>query len=245
METTQVYGVKPLLEALKADQNIEKIYVQKNTQGEGIKEIISLSQTKNIQVSYVPIEKLNKLSKNENHQGVFARLSPIGYISIEELLEAILKEKENPFFLILDELTDVRNVGAIIRTAESTGVDGIIMLKHGGASINEQTVKTSTGAIFNIPICKIDHIKDALFYMDSYNIQTLAASEKTDKLIYEIDLKQPTALIMGSEGKGVSKSALKMAKVKAKLPMLGETSSLNVSVACGVILYEMVRQRLI
>ncbi|WP_073147905.1 23S rRNA (guanosine(2251)-2'-O)-methyltransferase RlmB [Mesonia phycicola] len=244
METSEIYGIQPTLEALKSKQTIEKIFVQKNIQNDGLKEIQSIAKDNNIQLSYVPIEKLNKLSKNENHQGVFAKISPIAYVGIEELLESTLAKKENPFFIILDELTDVRNVGAIIRTAECTGVDGIITLKQGGAAINEQTVKTSTGAIFNIPICKVDHIKDALFYMDSYNIQTIAASEKTDQKIYDVNLKKASALIMGSEGKGVSKSALKMAKVKAKLPMLGSTSSLNVSVACGAILYEMVRQRI-
>ncbi|HIB37021.1 23S rRNA (guanosine(2251)-2'-O)-methyltransferase RlmB [Mesonia sp.] len=243
MKTAEIYGTMPTLEAIKSDQTIEKIFIQKNLNNEAIKEILRLSKELNIPTAYVPIEKLNKLSKNNNHQGVFAKISPISYVSIEELIESTLQKKENPFFIILDELTDVRNVGAIIRTAECTGVDGIITLKQGGAAINDQTVKTSTGAIFNIPICKVDHIKDALFYMDSYKVQTLAATEKTDQNIYEINLKQATALIMGSEGKGVSKNALQMAKMKAKLPLLGETSSLNVSVACGAILYEMVRQR--
>jgi 23S rRNA (guanosine2251-2'-O)-methyltransferase len=243
MENQQIFGIQPVLEALKAKQTIDKIFIQKNSSSDGIHEIVSLGKAENIQIAYVPIEKLNKLSKNGNHQGVYAKISPIKFVGIEELLESVLAEKENPFFIILDELTDVRNVGAIIRTAECTGVDGIITLKQGGAAINDQTVKTSTGAIFNIPICKVDHIKDALFYMNSYQIQTIAASEKTEQSIYEVDLKKASALIMGSEGKGVSKSAMNMAKVKAKLPILGETSSLNVSVACGAILYEMLRQR--
>ena len=243
MKTSEIYGIKPTLEALHANQTIDKIFVQKNIKNEGLKEIIHLASEQHIAVSYVPVEKLNKLSKNNNHQGVFAKISPISYVNIEDLLENSFSKKEDPFFIILDELSDVRNVGAIIRTAECTNVDGIITLKQGGAAINDQTVKTSTGAIFNIPICKVDHIKDVLFYMDSYQVQTVAATEKTDQSVYEVDFKKPTALIMGSEGKGVSKNALQMAKVKAKLPMLGETSSLNVSVACGAILYEMVRQR--
>jgi len=243
MKTSEIYGIQPTLEALHANQTIDKIFVQKNIKNEGLKEIIHLASEQHIAVSYVPIEKLNKLSKNNNHQGVFAKISPISYVNIEDLLENSFSKKEDPFFIILDELSDVRNVGAIIRTAECTNVDGIITLKQGGAAINDQTVKTSTGAIFNIPICKVDHIKDVLFYMDSYQIQTVAATEKTDQSVYEVDFNKPTALIMGSEGKGVSKNALQMAKVKAKLPMLGETLSLNVSVACGAILYEMVRQR--
>ncbi|VVV01503.1 Putative TrmH family tRNA/rRNA methyltransferase [Mesonia oceanica] len=242
MKNQQIFGIHSVLEALHSDQEIDKIFIQKSSNNSGIKEITSLASKEGIKISYVPIEKLNRLTK-ENHQGVIAKISPISFISIEELLETTFQKNENPIFLILDELTDVRNVGAIIRTAECTGVSGIILPKQGGAAINDQTVKTSTGAIFNIPMCKVDHLKDALFYLASYNVQTVAATEKTDHYIYNVDFKKPTAIIMGSEGKGVSKSLLKMVNYKAKLPMKGEISSLNVSVACGAILYEVVRQR--
>lgn len=244
MENKQItYGIHATLEALKSEQEIDKIFIQKELKSQPIKDIEQLAKKANIPVSYVPVQKLNRLTK-ENHQGVVANISPIKFISIETLLETSFQNKENPVFIVLDELTDVRNVGAIIRTAECTGVSGIIIPKQGGAAINAQTIKTSAGAIFNIPVCKVDHIKDALFYLQSYQVETLAATEKTENTVYDIDLKKPLAIIMGSEGKGVSKTILSMADHKAKLPMLGEISSLNVSVACGVFLYEIVRQRL-
>src|SRR5690606_9575390 len=137
-----------------------------------------------------------------------------------------------------------RNFGAIIRTAECTGVNGIIIQKQGSAPVNGDTIKTSAGAIFNVPICKVNHIKDAIYYLQASGIKLIAATEKTDSLLYDVDFSMPCAIIMGSEGKGVSGSILSLVDEKAKLPMFGEISSLNVSVACGAFLYEVVRQRL-
>ncbi|WP_394340566.1 23S rRNA (guanosine(2251)-2'-O)-methyltransferase RlmB [Mesonia aquimarina] len=238
-----IYGIHSISEAIKQEESIDKLFVQKNLSGPNAKELIRTAKKIGIQVSYVPIEKLNKLTQ-ENHQGVVAKISPIKLKSLEEVVENAFSKKENPLFLILDQVSDVRNLGAIIRTAECTGVDGIILSKQGGAALNDQTVKTSTGAIFNIPISKADHIKDALFFLASYNVKTVAATEKTDQLIYDLDLKEPIAIIMGNEGKGITPSILKMANFKAKLPLLGEISSLNVSVACGAVLFEVTRQRL-
>lgn len=150
-----------------------------------------------------------------------------------------------PLFLLLDQLSDVRNFGAIIRTAECTGVNGIIIQKDGSAPVNAETIKTSAGAAFKIPICKVDHIKDALFLLQASEIKTVAATEKTDNSLYEINLNQPIAIVMGSEDRGVNPSILKMVDYKAKLPILGEIESLNVSVACGAFLYETIRQRLV
>jgi len=156
----------------------------------------------------------------------------------------VVESGKTPLFLILDQLSDVRNFGAIIRTAECTGVHGIIIQKKGGAPVSADTIKTSAGAIFNIPICKVDHIKDALFYLQGSGITVIAATEKAEGTIYDLDLTNPTAIIMGSEGKGISSSVLKLVDERAKLPMHGEIASLNVSVACGVFLYETIRQRL-
>ena len=152
-------------------------------------------------------------------------------------------KEATPLFLILDQISDVRNFGAIIRTAECTGVDAIIVQKKGGAPVGGDTVKPSAGAIFNIPICKVDHIKDAIFYLQGSGITTVAATEKTEDLLYTKDFTQPLAIVMGSEGKGVSKSVFSLVDDKAALPLMGETNSLNVSVACGAFLYEVVRQR--
>ena len=172
-----------------------------------------------------------------------AHIAPIAFYELDALVSAVKETKENPLFLILDQLSDVRNFGAIIRTAECTGVDGIIVQKSGSAPINGDTIKTSAGAVFNIPICKVDHIKDAIFYFQASEIKVIAATEKTDQTLYEVDFKAATAIVMGSEGKGVSPSVLKLVDNKAKLPMYGSIASLNVSVACGAFLYEVVRQR--
>ena len=172
-----------------------------------------------------------------------ASIAPISFVSLETLVESVIESGKKPFFLILDQLSDARNFGAIIRTAECTGVDGIIVQKQGSAPVNGDTVKTSAGAVFNVPICKVDHIKDAIFYLQGSGIKTVAATEKTESNIYGIDFNQPVAIIMGSEDRGVNPSVLKIVDEKAKLPMFGTIGSLNVSVACGAFLYETVRQR--
>lgn len=159
------------------------------------------------------------------------------------MIDTVVESGKKPLFLILDQLSDARNFGAIIRTAECTGVDGIIVQKQGSAPVNGDTVKTSAGAVFNVPICKVDHIKDAIFLLQASNIKTIAATEKTENNIYDISLNVGIAIIMGSEDRGVNPSVLKIVDEKAKLPMFGTIGSLNVSVACGAFLYEAMRQR--
>ena len=238
----QIYGIRAVLEAIGAEQPINKIFLQKGLKGELFKELETTIRKNGISTSYVPIEKLNRLTRN-NHQGVVAQISPVKFHVFETLVENILAQEEKPFFLLLDQVSDVRNFGAIIRTAECCGVHAIIVPKNGAAPITDDTVKTSAGAAFTVPIAKVDHLKDALFYLQSSNIQVVAATEKTEDEIYAVDFDQPTAIIMGSEDKGISPSILSMVDHKAKLPLLGKIGSLNVSVACGVFLYEVVRQR--
>lgn len=240
----QIFGIRAIIEAISAGKEIDKVFIQKEAQGDLMQELMKTLRKENINFSYVPVEKLNKLSKFNNHQGAVASIAPIKFVTMEQLVEGVLEKKENPLFLILDQLSDARNFGAIIRTAECTGVDGIIIQKQGSAPVNGDTVKTSAGAVFNIPICKVDHIKDAVFYLQGSGITTVAATEKTENNIYDIDFKAGIAIIMGSEDKGVNPSVLKIIDQKAKLPMYGTISSLNVSVACGAFLYEAVRQRL-
>ena len=237
-----IFGIHPILEALNSELVIDKLFIQKESSNTKIQEIETICETSDVTINYVPIEKLNRLTKG-NHQGVVAITSPISFHSLESLVENIIQEKEKPLFLILDQLSDVRNFGAIIRTAECTGVDAIIIQKKGGAPVTGDTIKTSAGAIFKIPICKVDHIKDAIFYLKASNIITIAATEKTNETIYDLSLNSPIAIIMGSEGKGVSKSVLNIVDQKAALPLLGDINSLNVSVACGALLYEVLRQR--
>lgn len=242
-ETTRIFGIRTVIEAIESNKDIEKVFIQKGLSGPLFQELNRHLKDGNYNISYVPVEKLNKLSKG-NHQGVVANISPISFISLEKLVEDSQNSSTTPLFILLDGLTDVRNFGAIIRTAECCGATGIIIQEKGSAPINADTVKTSAGAVFNVPICKVNHIKDAVFHLQTYDIKLIAATEKTDDLVYDIDLKQPIAFIMGDEAKGVSNSILKAANYRAKLPMLGNIASLNVSVACGAFLYEAVRQRI-
>ena len=238
---TKLYGLRAILEAIEADKSIDKIFLQKGLRGELFAELEKKIRKKGLNFSYVPVEKLNRLTP-KNHQGVVAQISPISFYDLDALVTAVKETKEHPLFLVLDQLSDVRNFGAIIRTAECTGVDGIIIQKKGSAPINGDTIKTSAGAVFNIPICKVDHIKDALYYFQASDIKIIAATEKTDNSLYITDFTKGCAIVMGSEGKGISPSVLKIVDAKAKLPMFGNIASLNVSVACGVFLYEAVRQ---
>ncbi len=239
---TQLFGIRAVLEAIHSGKIIDKVFLQKGLQGSLSRELQKTLKEHRINTAEVPVEKLNRLTR-KNHQGVVAFTSPVAFHDLEELVIATVESGQTPLFLLLDQLSDVRNFGAIIRTAACVGVHGIIIQKKGGAPVSADTIKTSAGAIFSIPICKVDHIKDAIYYMQASGIQVVAATEKTDSLLYETDFQKPTAIIMGSEGKGVSPAILKLADAKAKLPMVGKISSLNVSVACGAILYEVVRQR--
>ena len=243
-ESTNIFGIRAIIEAIESDSTINKIYLQKGLRGDLFFELDKLIKEHNISVSVVPVEKLNRLAKNGNHQGAVAQISPVKFYELEELVEKTISSNVVPLFLVLDQLSDVRNFGAIIRTAECTGVNGIIIQKSGSAPVNAETIKTSAGAAFKIPICKVDHIKDALFLLQASNIKTVAATEKTEDSIFDVDFKQPIAIIMGSEDRGVNPSVLKMVDYKAKLPLLGTIESLNVSVACGVFLYEAIRQRI-
>jgi 23S rRNA (guanosine2251-2'-O)-methyltransferase len=239
---TLLFGIYPVIEALKAKQTIDKAYVQKGLQSPKIDAIVADLEALNTTISYVPLEKMEKLCRS-NHQGIILISSPIEFVGLETMVEAVLESEKTPLFLILDQISDVRNFGAILRTAECTGVDGVIIQKKGGAPVSGDTVKTSAGAIFNIPICKVDHIKDAIYYLQGSGITTIAATEKTQDTIYNLELNEPMAIAMGSEGLGVSKSVLSIVDKKASLPLLGVINSLNVSVACGALLYEVVRQR--
>lgn len=243
MEQTKIFGIRAIIEAIKSGTSVDKVFLQKGLKGPLIQELNSLIKENNISYNNVPVEKLNRLSKLNNHQGAAALIAPVHFKELHDLLEEN-SESETATLLLLDGVSDVRNFGAIIRTAECTGVKGVIIAKSGSAPLNAETIKTSAGAAFNIPICKVDHIKDAIFMLQEFGIQTIAATEKTDTELFDISLSKKTAIIMGSEHKGINPSVLKLVDHKAKLPMFGEISSLNVSVACGVFLYEVVRQRI-
>ncbi len=242
-QSTVIFGIRAIIEAIESGSTLEKVYLQKGLRGDLFFQLDKTLKKNKISTSVVPVEKLNRLSKHNNHQGAVAKISPIEFIDLETIIEDVQSKSKTPLFLILDQVSDVRNFGAIIRTAECTGVDAIIIQKSGSAPVNAETIKTSAGAAFKLPICKVDHIKDAIFQLKAADINLVAATEKTEDSVFDIDLKQPTAIIMGSEHKGVSNSILKMADYRGKLPLLGEIGSLNVSVACGAFLYETLRQR--
>lgn len=239
---TEIYGIRAVIEAINSSKDIDKVFIQTGLKGKLIGQLESLIRKNKINFSYVPTQKLDRLSK-KNHQGVIARIAPIKFYTIDSFSD-VLEKSNNPFVLILDQISDVRNFGAIIRTAEISGVDGIIIQNSSSAPVNSDTIKTSAGAIFNIPICKVNHIKDAIYHLQSMNISIISASEKSEKNIYDVDLKVPLAIIMGSEQKGINKSVINLSNESVKLPMYGKIESLNVSVACGIFLYEVVRQRI-
>ena len=241
-KTAEIYGIRSVIEAINSSKDIDKVFIQTGLKGALIGKLESLIRKNKINFSYVPTQKLDRLSK-KNHQGVIARISPIKFLTMDQFGEKLAAIK-NPFILILDQVNDVRNFGAIIRTAEISGVDGIIIQNSSSAPINSDTIKTSAGAIFNIPICKVNHIKDAIYHLKSIDISIVSGSEKANKNVYDVDFTKPVAVIMGSEQRGINKSIINLSDEVVKLPMYGKIQSLNVSVACGVFLYEVVRQRI-
>ena len=241
---TTIFGLRAIIEAIQSGSTINKVYLQKGLRGNLFFELETLIKKNKIATSFVPVEKLDRLSKNKNHQGAVAQISPVEFVDLEALVESTLEKSTSPLFIILDQISDVRNFGAIIRSAECTGVDGIIIQQSGSAPINAETIKTSAGAAFKVPISRVSHIKDAIYTLQASDISIIAATEKTENLIFDLDLTKPMAIVMGSEHKGVNPSVLKIVDEKAKLPLYGDIDSLNVSVACGAFLYETIRQRL-
>ncbi|MBC6999750.1 23S rRNA (guanosine(2251)-2'-O)-methyltransferase RlmB [Cytophaga sp. FL35] len=241
-KTSQIYGIRAVMEAINANEPIDKVFIQKGLKGSLAKDLETLLRKNGIKANYVPLEKLNHITKN-NHQGVVANISPIPFHELETLVEDVIETEKQPLFLLLDQLSDVRNFGAIIRTAECSGVHGIIIQKKGAAPVTADTIKTSAGAAFKVPIVKVDHIKDAVYYLQGSGVKVVAATEKTESDLYQIDYTGPTAIVMGSEDRGISPSTLKAVDDLASIPLLGEIGSLNVSVACAIFLYEAVRQR--
>lgn len=242
IQEQQIYGIRAVIEAVNAGKTIDRVFLQKGLQGTLYKELLATLQGAQIATQYVPIEKLNRMSK-KNHQGVIATLSPVEYQDFEELVIGVTESGKVPLFLVLDHLQDVRNFGAIVRTAECTGVSGIIIPKRGSVSVTADVVKTSAGAVFRVPICKVDNLIDAVYYLQGSGIRVVAATEKTNNLLYSEDFSTPLAIVMGAEDVGISGGVLKVVDSRVKLPMAGEIGSLNVSVACAVFLYEAVRQR--
>ena len=241
-EVSIIYGRHPILEAVESGKTIEKILFQQGLRGELEKEIRHLCRDHEIPLQVVPKERMNRVVSG-NHQGVIAYTSPISYQNIESLLPEILEKKENPVFLILDSITDVRNIGAIARSAEVLGADGIILGMRGTAPINGDAIKTSAGALTRIPICRENSLANTITYLQEMGIIVSVSDLKGEKTVEQCNWNEPTAILLGAEGNGVHPSLIKAADQKFIIPQQGEINSLNVSVAAGIILYEVMRQR--
>lgn len=230
------------MEALDAGKEIDKVLIRKGNEGMQIGPLIRVLKERNIPYQFVPIEKLNYITRS-NHQGIIAFISQITYHDIESIIPFLFDQGKVPLIIVLDGITDVRNLGAIARTAECMGADALVLPLRGGAQINQDAVKTSAGALNRIPVCKVNSLKQAVQFMQQSGLVVYSASEKAEHSIVGVDLTLPLAIIMGSEDEGVSESLLKMSDDTMKIPMAGNIASLNVSVAAGMIMYEVQRQR--
>ena len=241
-KTDLVFGIHPILEGLESGENFDKILILNSLRTSQAKEIIATAKERGIAVNKVPQQKLDRITR-KNHQGIIGFIAPIEFHQIEDILPDIFARGKNPFLLILDRISDVRNFGAIVRTAECAGADAIIIPKKGSAQINGETIKTSTGAIFNIPICKVSGIDSIIPFLKESGIHLIACTEKSEVNYTQIDYTLPIGIILGSEESGIAISNITKSDSTAKLPLIGKTKSLNVSVAAGIIMYEVIRQR--
>lgn len=237
-----IFGIRPVIEAIEAEKNIERVYLRKGADGELFNDMRELIRKKNIVTQEVPVERLNRFTRG-NHQGVVAEIAPIAYVDIIELLDSIPKD-ETPLLVALDEVTDVRNFGAIARSAECAGAHGLIIPLKNAAPVNAAAMKTSAGALSRIPVCRVGSIRSTLNVLKTEGMQILAASEKSRKLLYSVDMTAPTVIVMGSEETGVSRDILNVSDEWLAIPIVGEIDSLNVSAAASVMLFEAVRQRI-
>lgn len=239
-----IYGIRPVIEALASGQQIERVLIQNGLNSSLLNELRTQLKERDVPFQYVPVEKLNKMTAG-NHQGVVATIAAVKYHSFMDLMETLAASPEEgaPVIILLDHITDVRNMGAIARTAECTGVSALVVPDHGSAALNEDAVKTSSGALLRLPVCREQNLKTVINLAKQYGYQVVAATEKGAVYYREVDFRQPTLLIMGNEETGISPELLKLSEVRAKLPIVGQVASLNVSVAAGVFMYEALHQR--
>lgn len=237
-----IFGTRAVMEAIRAGRQIEKVFIQSGLTNDLIKELVQEAKQHQVPFTFVPQQKLNHLS-TKNHQGVICLLSAVQYATLENLIDKAYAEGREPFFLILDRVTDVRNFGAIARTAECAGLDGIIVGDKGNAPITGDAMKTSAGALSHLPVCRVADMKKTFQTLKDNGIQIIACTEKANQSIYDLDLRSPLAMIMGSEEDGINPQMLKQADALASIPMKGQISSLNVSVAAAISIYEAIRQK--
>lgn len=241
-EKEMIFGTRAIIEAIEADKEIDKLLLRKDLQGDLSKELMVLAKNRGITVQRVPSERLDRYTR-KNHQGAIAFLSAISYEHIEDIVPFLYEEGKDPFILLLDGITDVRNFGAIARTCEVAGVDAIVIPTKGSVTVNADAVKTSAGALLKIPVCKEPNLTDVIKYLKNSGIKVVAASERSSQLYTATDYTGPIAIVMGAEDTGVSTENLRLVDEMVKIPQYGTIGSLNVSVAAGILIYEAIRQR--
>ncbi len=238
-----IYGIRAVLEAIEAGKEIDKIFIAKDLQGELAGKLIAAARAAHIVMQRVPVERINRITR-KNHQGVLAIMSAITYYRLDHLIPELYESGILPFIVLLDGITDVRNFGAIARTCECAGVDAIVIPEHGSVSVGGDAIKTSAGALHHIPVCRVSSIAWAAKFLRENGYNVVAVSEKAEINYTEGHYSDPVALVMGAEDVGISPEAMKQCETKVAIPMFGNIGSLNVSVAAGVMIYEVVRQRL-
>jgi 23S rRNA (guanosine2251-2'-O)-methyltransferase len=238
-----LYGIRPVEEAMLEGKTLEKVLIQKGIKNPAINRLISLLSERKAAFQFVPEEKLDRTTSGQ-HQGVIAYVSEVDYSQIEDIIPSLFEQSKTPFIIVLDRITDVRNFGAIARSAECLGVDAIVVPSRGGALIGPDAMKVSAGALNHIPICRADNLKKTLLFLRDSGLYLVGCSEKADKNLDKIMFDQPLAVILGSEENGVSEEYLKLCDENAKINLVGKTASLNVSVAGAILMYEVAKQRM-
>ena len=242
MDNNLIFGIRPVVEAIEAGREIEKLYIRKGAEGQLMTELRDLCLRHRVRVQEVPVEKLNRLVRG-NHQGVVAQIAAIAYVQLDDILERV-PDDETPLVVVFDGVTDVRNFGAIARSAECAGAHGLIAPLKNSAPVNAEAIRASAGALTTIPVCRVGSIRNTLKTLQAEGFQVVAATEKSRKLLYDADLRRPTALVMGAEETGISKEVLKLCDERLGIPLISRIESLNVSAAAAVMLFEVVRQRI-
>ena len=242
MDNNLIFGIRPVVEAIEAGREIEKLYIRKGAEGQLMTELRDLCLRHRVHVQEVPVEKLNRLVRG-NHQGVVAQIAAIAYVQLDDILERV-PDDETPLVVVFDGVTDVRNFGAIARSAECAGAHGLIAPLKNSAPVNAEVIRASAGALTTIPVCRVGSIRNTIKTLQAEGFQVVAATEKSRKLLYDADLRRPTALVMGAEETGISKEVLKLCDERLAIPLIGRIESLNVSAAAAVMLFEVVRQRI-
>lgn len=238
-----IFGIHSAIEAIESGRTIDKLFVKKDLNGDLAIRLIRMAKEHHIPVQRVPVERLNKITR-KNHQGVIAQIAAVDYYKLTDIVPSLFEDGVLPFVLVLDGITDVRNFGAIARTAECCGVNAIVIPSRGSVSVGADAVKTSAGALLHIPVCRHDNLKSAVQYLKDSGYHIVCSTEKSSQNYTLCDFTTPMALVMGAEDTGISEEILNIADTRAAIPMFGRIGSLNVSVAAGVMMYEVVRQRL-